>query len=466
MFLILFVSSLLALDSCSKPSGGLSDGGARRPDAGSHQEATSETKEESTETLERERRPERESSPMVREEVEPQVESKAESGPESAVERSSDSSPAQCPPSPVEPLQKVQSWKNLSVNKGLSSETLPACSSQGFRIVGAKGAEYEVHIKGFSSAVDLRLTVYNARRANQVSAEKPKVQVSSKGQGWLVAKFAVKQSGEISLVTDILRHNRSVTYQVEVFCNKNCQREATRFPIVLIHGFAGTDKYFGILTYFYKVKAHLEQSGYSVFTPTVQPIANSTTRVKTLKQKIDEILKKTGARRLNLIGHSQGGIDGRLLLSIYKYGDRVASLTTVSSPHRGLPIPNLLLPPSQELSESNMKKYNQTYPNEKQVKYFSWAGLSCRWLDSSCRKKNNNEVIDPLLITTYNTLKALRGDNDGIVPVSSAKWGTFLGTLPADHFDEIGQIADRNNSSFDHKAFYLKEARRLRGIGF
>ena len=119
LFLMLFVSSLLALDSCSKPSGGLSDGGARRPDAGSHQEATSETKEESTETLERERRPERESSPMVREEVEPQVESKAESGPESTVERSSDSSPAQCPPSPVEPLQKVQSWKNLSVNKGL-----------------------------------------------------------------------------------------------------------------------------------------------------------------------------------------------------------------------------------------------------------------------------------------------------------------------------------------------------------
>jgi hypothetical protein len=27
------------------------------------------------------------------------------------------------------------------------------------------------------------------------------------------------------------------------------------------------------------------------------------------------------------------------------------------------------------------------------------------------------------------------------VTVQSARWGTFIGCVPADHFDEVGQIA-------------------------
>jgi triacylglycerol esterase/lipase EstA (alpha/beta hydrolase family) len=92
--------------------------------------------------------------------------------------------------------------------------------------------------------------------------------------------------------------------------------------------------------------------------------------------------------------------------------------------------------------------------------------VSCGFLDRDCRKKYNDETIDPLLVGTYNTLKAMRGPNDGIVTLDSAKWGTFLGEIPADHFDEIGQVADKNNKSFDHKAFYASEAKRLQKLDF
>ena len=386
---------------------------------------------------------------------------------ERVAERSEErAAPKPCSTKPSVPLNLVNQWQKLVSGRGPHSGNLIACGVQGFRMVGAATSEYEVHVKGFPAAADLRLTVYNAKRANKVAQDKPLTQAASQGKGWLVGRFTIDQSGEISLVVDALTYPRSVSYSIEVFCTRNCQLEATRYPIVLMHGFAGTDKYFGILTYFYQVKSHLTRSGYSVFTPTVQPIASSALRVKTLKQKIDDIFQKTGARKLNLIAHSQGGVDGRLLIASHKYGDRIASLTTISTPHRGVPVPNLLIQPSKELGEANMKKYNQTYPNDKRVAYFSWAGVSCNLLDTKCRKKHNNEVVDVFLIASYTTLKALRGDNDGVVPVSSAKWGTFLGFLPADHFDEVGQIADNNNKSFQHKTFYLNEAKRLRKLDF
>ena len=54
---------------------------------------------------------------------------------------------------------------------------------------------------------------------------------------------------------------------------------------------------------------------------------------------------------------------------------------------------------------------------------------------------------------------------DGLVSVQSAQWGEFLGTIPADHMDEIGQIADVSNPSFDVAEFFLAEVRRLAALG-
>ena len=47
--------------------------------------------------------------------------------------------------------------------------------------------------------------------------------------------------------------------------------------------------------------------------------------------------------------------------------------------------------------------------------------------------------------------------NDGLVAVPSARWGRFLGCVPADHFDEVGQIAEVAPdliSGFFHRDLY------------
>ncbi|KAI8325461.1 alpha/beta-hydrolase, partial [Martensiomyces pterosporus] len=53
---------------------------------------------------------------------------------------------------------------------------------------------------------------------------------------------------------------------------------------------------------------------------------------------IREALEKAGAKVINILGHSMGGLDARYLIShIHPKSYSVASLTTVCTPHRGSP---------------------------------------------------------------------------------------------------------------------------------
>jgi triacylglycerol esterase/lipase EstA (alpha/beta hydrolase family) len=56
--------------------------------------------------------------------------------------------------------------------------------------------------------------------------------------------------------------------------------------------------------------------------------------------------------------------------------------------------------------------------------------------------------------------------HDGLVPVASSRWGTFLGCVPADHLDEICQIAGDApglGNAFDCVTFYRELAAWLAG---
>ncbi|MCB9639737.1 MAG: hypothetical protein H6727_12660 [Myxococcales bacterium] len=373
-----------------------------------------------------------------------------------------------CPTPKGDPIDRVQRWRDdlkLAAPLLLYGQLSP-CKGEAFRIVAPAKMEITIEVHDLSPGDEVTLSVYNTRRLNGRAQDKALATGKSLPDPWVYLQATIDQSGEIGIVLDAARSPHPIRYGIKAYCSKNCYLETTRYPIVFMHGFMGTDKYFGFLDYFYKIKPFLEEKGYSVFTPVVQPIASSSTRVLSLKQQIDGYFQQTGARKMNMIAHSQGGVDGRLLIAAHNYGNLIASLTTISTPHRGVPVPNLLIQPSQELGEKNMEDYNKKYPNDARVKYYSWAGISCGLLDSDCRKKNKDEVVDPVISAIYVTLKQLRGDNDGIVTVESAKWGDFLGLIPADHFDEVGQIADTNNKSFNHKDFYLSEARRLTKVGF
>lgn len=290
-------------------------------------------------------------------------------------------------------------------------------------------------------------------------------------EGELSVEFTAPRSGEI--VMTLQRPDGRDTRLIDggLFCIDGCGRQATRYPIVLVHGMGGTDEYFGLLEYFYQVPGTLEEAGYEVYTPVTPLVGPSSMRAPILGEQIDEILAETGAAKVHLFGHSQGGLDIRVLVSGLGFADRVASTTTFATPNHGLlvELPDWLT--GMNFNQDYMDgEFAATYPDIPEIPGFSWAGRSCALLDFDCHEASDGEVVIVHLSASYRLVQyahrddAYGGANDGLVPVSSAQWREFLGTVFADHYDEVGQIADEREGPFDHIGFYLDEAARLRAL--
>ena len=282
------------------------------------------------------------------------------------------------------------------------------------------------------------------------------------------------------------------------------------FPIVLVHGFAGFQS-LGPLTYYYRVAEDLRRRGEVVYDPELPPFAPPSTRAPVLAAAVRRALDETGRPRVVLIAHSQGGLDARYLISTLGLGDRVAALVTVSTPHRGtrlgdafaglIPGVNLGLldglatgigsiyngAPGRAairetlaaLSERDAARFNEQNPDDPRVRYYSVAGRSNRRdgraVCGDAVVPNTPGLVDvpfPLLAPMMAFLEGSDPTNlvnDGLVTVRSARWGTFIGCVPADHFDEVGQIAHQGPdpaSGFDHIVLYRELVRRLRDDGF
>ena len=103
------------------------------------------------------------------------------------------------------------------------------------------------------------------------------------------------------------------------------------------HGSGSTIRRRDLATYFYKVAGHLAEEGETlVFTPAVDPFNNSMVRGEMLIAHVERILAETGHAKVNLIGHSQGGLDARVVA--HERPDLVAAVLTVATPHQGTPI--------------------------------------------------------------------------------------------------------------------------------
>ena len=67
-------------------------------------------------------------------------------------------------------------------------------------------------------------------------------------------------------------------------------------------------------------------------------------------------------------------------------------------------------------------------PNDKPT-VFSWAAMACT--TGGC-----GTVLDPMLLLPYSVMAAAdEKKNDGVVGVERARYGIFMGVMPADHFD-------------------------------
>lgn len=259
----------------------------------------------------------------------------------------------------------------------------------------------------------------------------------------------------------------------------------TRYPVLLMHGFGmlGTLRRGGHL---HSAAMSLRSHGVLAYAPNVAPY--NTVRVRTVwwKKRLEQILEETGAEKVNVVAHSMGGLDARYMISCMGMHASVASLVTVSSPHRGSSVATAMLAQPdlirrfvtgmadwlgssaidecgadfatavQELTpEAVQEQFNPSAPDHRRVRYWSYAGRAGRGTDVP---------INPFLIPQNNVLFAREGENDGFVSVKSARWGTFLGTVDADHARSVG-LKLAPGSDFSSNDFYLSIVEMLSSEG-
>ena len=248
-------------------------------------------------------------------------------------------------------------------------------------------------------------------------------------------------------------------------------------------------------------------------------------RAEFLADQVDALLAETGATKVNLVCFSMGGIDCRFLVSPagLDFGAKVASVTTISSPHRGSFVADIatkVLPGTdqsaaidalatvygktfsdvaddshvvaalQSMSEAAMVQFNVDIVDAEGVFYQSWAGFSsvgglphpdknaesraCTGADGKVlmlRNPGTQDRMDALLVASGAMVAhgtELR-PNDGVSSVESSKWGEFRGCIPADHLDQVGQIDDvgaNHQTGFDYLRFYRNLAFDLAARGF
>lgn len=252
-----------------------------------------------------------------------------------------------------------------------------------------------------------------------------------------------------------------------------------KYPVILVHGIAAKDNNL----FWGRIPATLKQHSIPVFWGNMDSWGSIINNANALRKTVDSVLQLSQQPKVNIIAHSKGGIDARFLISTLGYADKVASLTTISTPHHGTEIVDYILSFKQlhtpltkkisfflarlygdkepdpykaavELSTQSMEEFNRNNPNQEGVYY------------SSCCSILRNCYDDLSYLLTYRYIKGVSGDNDGIVSAQSAKWGDNFCIIKGASHAEITDMKRKNISGLNIPGEYLKIIDHLASKGF
>jgi triacylglycerol lipase len=266
-----------------------------------------------------------------------------------------------------------------------------------------------------------------------------------------------------------------------------------KYPIILAHGWAGSDRYLNCIDYFWGIESALEDEGANVYTASMDAFNSSSIRAVQLKKQILQILAATGKSKVNIIGHSQGGVTARYMITNLAMAQKVASVTMLSTPNRGTSIADVIvndipgvpqwiittlantvwgkfmagdarsdfMTSTTECTRGFMNNiFNPNTPDRAGVKYISYAARSYGI---------SSNPINNIIIPSWLIIKHYDGNNDGVVPVYSGVWGEYRGEVKGlfgvDHWMIINQLFGIT-PGFNAEGFYIDVAKMLQGKGF
>ncbi len=252
------------------------------------------------------------------------------------------------------------------------------------------------------------------------------------------------------------------------------------------------------LHYFRGILSHLEDNGFDVHHTRVSFAHGLETRANDLKNQINAVLATTGSDKVHIIAHSMGGLDSRFMIARLGTADKVASLTTIGTPHLGTSFADYKLARGGDeiielvskaidlrgfgdLSRPACKKFNESVRDAEATNDVFYQTYSS--------SEERNQIFS-LLQLSWDIINKDEGANDGLVPVTAQKWQAEIiaddGTvkkiaqkqfpLPADHLNQVGwwdlnelhgfgklnPIGSRMRYETEIKKVYLEIARGLR----
>jgi len=299
----------------------------------------------------------------------------------------------------------------------------------------------------------------------------------------------------IALYKILKTTHREIVFEVEFEAKKrkiNEQRKhlsicKTKYPLLMVHGVFFRDSKF--FNYWGRIPAELEQNGAEIHYgnhPSASSVADS---AAFLTNRIKEIIKETGAEKVNIIAHSKGGLDCRYAISKLDAAPYVASLTTINTPHRGCEFADCLLSKiSPSVKDSVASAYNSALKKfgEKDADFLAavndLTASTCTKLDAELTAPSDIycQSVGSALVNaqggkfplnmSYHLVNYFDEKNDGLVCSSSFKWGekyTFL-TPKKERGISHGDMIDLNRENidgFDVREFYVKLVNDLKERG-
>ncbi len=272
--------------------------------------------------------------------------------------------------------------------------------------------------------------------------------------------------------------------------NNKCK---TKYPIVLVHGIGFRDREH--LRYWGRIPKALEEEGCEVYYGNQDSWGTIEHNAKIIKQSIEDVLKKTNCKKVNIIAHSKGGLEARYLISNLGMFENISSLTTIGTPHHGSKSMSLLCkaPPfifkivaffiniffkllgdvdpnvylsCMQLTISALERFNIENEDKEGVFYQSYAAVM------------KNPFSDLFMFFPNLIVSIIEGENDGLVTIDSAKWANFKGILRGvtnrgiSHADEV-DFRRMNFSKktdlvgvYDIRDIYIDIVSNLKEMGF
>ena len=263
---------------------------------------------------------------------------------------------------------------------------------------------------------------------------------------------------------------------------------ATKYPLLMVHGVFFRD--IELLNYWGRIPAELEKNGAKIFYGKQQSADSVEGCAKELVERINEIVEKEGCGKVNIIAHSKGGLDSRYAISLLGADEKVASLTTINTPHHGCQFADYLLGKAPEgFKNAVANKYNAALKRlgDNEPDFISavtdLTASACAEMNKICEdspkvsyRSIGSRSVSALggrfpMNLSYLFVKHFDGPNDGLVSVESMKWGDdfrFIeptGKRGITHADVI-DLNRENIDGFDVREFYVSLVSELKEKGF